>query len=196
MAPGTIVYVEGNIGAGKTTYLHYIAEKDSPYIHIFPEPVKEWGPLLSLYYQDPFRYAFPFQLAVLNSKRRLWNQIRRLPPYSIAYLERSPRSDLHVFCAIAKDLGYLTEKEYDILHECYRRFLGDIAGTCAKHNITEQSLYINEKPEECLRRIRKRDQADCKVELFYLTLIEEYSQKAAGATPRVNTMGVVAPNRC
>ena len=74
--------VEGNIGAGKSTYLDMVKSvNDHATVHemveVVPEPVDMWQDvagsgenLLQLFYQDPKRYAFTFQQYVLITRIR------------------------------------------------------------------------------------------------------------------------------
>lgn len=81
--------VEGNIGAGKSTYLDMVqmtndAASINEMIEVVQEPVDMWQDLsgenlLELFYKDPERYAFTFQQYVLITR------IKRV---------RSPRSGL------------------------------------------------------------------------------------------------------
>lgn len=75
--------VEGNIGAGKSTFLNIMADQAlelQDIIEVVPEPVEEWqsvagaeggeGPvnLLDRFYKDPQRYAYTFQHYVLLTR--------------------------------------------------------------------------------------------------------------------------------
>jgi hypothetical protein len=69
--------VEGNIGAGKTTWLDMVQSDtgaDHELIEVVPEPVHVWqnSPqghnFLNLFYEDPAKYAFAFQQFVLVTR--------------------------------------------------------------------------------------------------------------------------------
>ena len=78
--PGITLCVEGNIGAGKSTYLDMVMEgskSDCSRVHemveVVPEPVEMWqnvngGNLLELFYENPKRYAFTFQQYVFVTR--------------------------------------------------------------------------------------------------------------------------------
>lgn len=72
-----IIAVEGNLGAGKSTYLSFV-QKVFPSIEIIKEPVDEWQNirghnLLELFYKDSKRWSFTFQTYAMISRMRLWN---------------------------------------------------------------------------------------------------------------------------
>lgn len=81
--------VEGNIGAGKTTWLDMVQAntgEDHELIEVVPEPVHMWqnSPqghnLLQLFYEDPEKYAFAFQQFVLVTRmQQVW--LLTSPPY-------------------------------------------------------------------------------------------------------------------
>ena len=62
------VFIEGNIGSGKTTFLnHFQKYEDS--VCLLTEPVERWRNLngtnlLNAFYKEPFRWAMPFQTYV------------------------------------------------------------------------------------------------------------------------------------
>ena len=74
--------VEGNIGAGKSTFLSIMSDpvlELQDIIEVVPEPVEQWqsvpsgegGPpinLLDRFYKDPKRYAYTFQHYVLLTR--------------------------------------------------------------------------------------------------------------------------------
>lgn len=62
------VFIEGNIGSGKTTFLHHF-QKYEDSVCLLTEPVERWRDLnghnlLNAFYKEPFRWAMPFQTYV------------------------------------------------------------------------------------------------------------------------------------
>jgi hypothetical protein len=84
--------VEGNIGAGKSTYLDMVKmTNDVASIHemieVVQEPVDMWQDLsgenlLELFYKDPERYAFTFQQYVLITRIKRVRSPRSRPLYT------------------------------------------------------------------------------------------------------------------
>lgn len=78
------IAVEGNIGAGKSTFLEFCHSK--PGCLGLPEPVDKWTNLngtnlLAEFYADRSRWAFPFQLYVGmtlldNYVKPTWNTLK------------------------------------------------------------------------------------------------------------------------
>ena len=78
--------IEGNIGAGKSTYLHMVQSGNdalalNEVVEVVPEPVELWQNvdnegenLLQRFYEKPERYAFTFQQYVLVTRI---NKVRR-----------------------------------------------------------------------------------------------------------------------
>lgn len=64
-----VISVEGCIGAGKSTLIEGLSSRWD-HIHAQVEPVEEWP--LDLFYGDPARHAFMFQMCCLLSFVKRW----------------------------------------------------------------------------------------------------------------------------
>ena len=65
---GGLIIVEGNIGAGKSTFAQHLARAlDGEYL---PEPADGTNPYLEDYYRDPARWAFEMQMFLLTRRYR------------------------------------------------------------------------------------------------------------------------------
>lgn len=95
--------VEGNVGAGKSTWLDMVRSDSRDMslsglhevIEVVPEPVSSWqslqtGNLLELFYKNPEKYAFAFQQYVLITRMQ---QVRHGP-----HLAVQRRLTLHNWC--------------------------------------------------------------------------------------------------
>lgn len=79
------ISIEGNIGSGKSTLLSIIRE-NFPEISILDEPLTEWQNvgehkdinLLGLYYQDPQRWGFTFQIYAFMSRLNKWSEYSKM----------------------------------------------------------------------------------------------------------------------
>ena len=81
-----IITLEGNIGAGKSTLLEKLHEKyqHDPTIIFLKEPVDTWeqikdetsgDTILKMFYANPAKYAFPFQIMAYITRLSLLVQI-------------------------------------------------------------------------------------------------------------------------
>lgn len=84
---GIIISLDGNIGAGKSSILKEL--KNIGYI-IFPEDIDTWQPILDNFYNDPKRWSFTLQIAIINNLRDQYNQINELlQTNSFVFIEKS-----------------------------------------------------------------------------------------------------------
>lgn len=146
----TIICIDGNIGAGKSTVLKKLSDMG---FNTEPEKIHLWP--LELYYNDPVRYAFPLHVAILNSMRN--------PTENTVY-ERCPISTRDVFWSMdSRD-----PDEDEIFQEYFKR-----AGW--KPDI---HIYLNVPAERCFENIKKREQVgDDHVTLEYIKRVEEAYSK-------------------
>ena len=140
----SIITISGNIGCGKTTIIDYLTNlyKDNAFFKIFKEPIDSWGSWLDLFYTNPEKYAFPFQMKVLIDFLYLNN----ISDKDCIITERSPLDSLHVFTKTLKNDDKITYLEYNL----YQEYVNKI-GWKPKHII-----YIQTNPNNCIQRIKKR----------------------------------------
>ena len=72
-----IIYVEGNIGTGKTTFLKNLNVEDNYKIQILFEPVDEWikSGMLRKFYSDPEKFSFLFQCYCLFTRFKQFEKL-------------------------------------------------------------------------------------------------------------------------
>ena len=83
------VFIEGNIGSGKTTFLNHFQKFDE--VCLLTEPVEKWRNcggvnLLDLMYKEPYRWAMPFQTYVTLTMLNMHTQQTKKP---VKLMERS-----------------------------------------------------------------------------------------------------------
>lgn len=98
-----IISVEGNIGAGKSTYLRILKEELKVPFELVPEPVNQWEKignnnknvnLLELFYKDPKKWGYTFQSYCFYSRLKAWTEIKKRCTENKLYIfERSVYSD-------------------------------------------------------------------------------------------------------
>ena len=101
-----LLSIEGNIGAGKTTFLRLLNENLKIPFEVVPEPVADWqrfgGPdkkfdLLDLFYREPKKYAYIFQSYCFFSRLKNWTMNQNNYDTQILIFERSIYSDKFIF---------------------------------------------------------------------------------------------------
>lgn len=97
-----LLSIEGNIGAGKTTFLRLLNENLGLPFEIVPEPVDDWQHfsgetqninLLELFYKEPKKYGYIFQSFCFYSRLKNWTQNQHKFKEEILIFERSIYSD-------------------------------------------------------------------------------------------------------
>jgi deoxyadenosine/deoxycytidine kinase len=106
-----MIFVEGNIGTGKSTFLTKLSED----FKVILEPVDEWikmknangKNLLEEFYSDPSRNAYLFQSIAFRS--RMKNIIRQ----DTCLFERSIYTDRNVFAKTCREDGLIGDIEWN-----------------------------------------------------------------------------------
>lgn len=183
-----IITIEGNIGAGKTTFIKKLNEKYPDTFEIIYEPVDIWinyqiegqnehvsVGLLEQFYQDPLKYGFRFQVAVIISQ--IEEMIRRIEESTKKYIimDRCFLSAFHIFCEALLDDGKLDAVEYEILFRVMKTFQELLLTN--KYEI-KKHIYLCSDPDVCLDRIRSRGRPEEQgITLDYLRLIHSKHEK-------------------
>lgn len=170
------ISIEGNIGSGKSTVLQVIREQ-FPSLTILDEPLSEWQKvganqninLLGMYYQDPKRWGFTFQIYAFMTRLNKWREYSQLVGQGIRISERSLLSDRYIFASIMRDTHLLDEAEHSIYLHFYDHLvrINDIVDLYGV-------IYIRCPPEICAERIKKRSrEGEDSIPLDYLSKIHE-----------------------
>lgn len=151
------ITIEGNIGSGKTSVLQKIFERKR--IPIFLEPVDtDWKEGLSLFYSDPIRWGFTFNLAVLNSYAQYKDNKFK------AIYERSPLTCRNVFAQLQYDNNSMSKYEFELFDDFYKRLAWE----------PDTVIYIRTPPEVCLERMNRRArECENNVPLTYLQSVHD-----------------------
>jgi deoxyadenosine/deoxycytidine kinase len=106
--------------------------------------------LLQLFYRDPAKYAFVFQVHIFHTFIAELDRVRRdFPRVRTIVCERSIASSRHVFAHMLRDAGHLSAVEfavYEAMFDC----VDDAA-------YPQHIVYIDVPVDTCLARIRRRD---------------------------------------
>ena len=165
-----MILLEGNIGAGKTTVGRTAAQ--SGQVGFVEEPTQIWregfaSNLLDLFYRDPHRWAFTFQICAFITRAKTWQEVLRLTDHSRVILERSIFCDRNVFAQNCLRTGLMTSAEYELYAGLWE-FL--VANYCVQPDLI---LYLRTPAEECMERIRERARSEeVGISLDYLVQLE------------------------
>jgi len=175
MAP-FIVSLEGNIGSGKSTlmdhlkdHLKYVGSRSVVYVN---EPLAQWESIknkegvgmLQLFYADPKKYAFSFQMMAYISRLANLQQTIVNHPNDIIVMERSLLTDYHVFARMLYDSTDLLEEEYAIYKTWFYHF---------NEIHMDALIYLECPPEVSLERCMKRNRPGESITLEYMTKVHE-----------------------
>ena len=176
-----IFYIEGNIGAGKSTIIERmeadLKKNTTANIYAYTEPVDIWTGIkyenknmLQLLYENPGQYAQQFQTLALVSRQAQYAEfmehcINSTDKQCIGIFERSTKSD-KIFQSILCTQGHISRLDLDIYN------------TAHISTIKHIHIYLQLDPELCLDRIKSRNRPEeVNMDLNYLkqlhTLHEE-----------------------
>lgn len=166
----TLILFEGNIAAGKSTVGRRL--RASGLFGFVEEPVTAWqegfaSNLLELFYQDPKRWSFTFQLAAFTTRAMTWSKFLKETEHRAVVLERSIYCDRYVFAKNCYHRGLMTDTEWQ-LYCCLWDWLED--AVWAEPDVI---VYLRTPAHVCLKRIRERGrEEEASLTLSYLRDLE------------------------
>lgn len=159
----TIITIDGNIGAGKTTILNHLHSNHNIYIDL--EPIDKWKPFLDDIYINKKNY-FNFQIRVWLD--RSW--IQEKDNYSTIIMERSPYFIRNTFNESMLNNKLISVQEGVIMNEFYDK-------TDEIWN-SNYYIYIRSSPEKCLERILNRGREnEMNIDINYLKEIHDLHEE-------------------
>lgn len=161
---GITLAVEGNISAGKSTFLKILQEESvqlRELIEVVPEPVDRWQSIgasklnvLDMFYNDPERMAYTFQNYVFISRVVQEHESRGFQK-PLRLLERSVFSDRMVFVRAVHDAKWLSDAELEIYDSWFNPVISFAPGL-----VPHGFIYLRAAPQTCHRRMRQRDRSE------------------------------------
>lgn len=144
-----LIIVEGNIGAGKSTFSKALAERlNGEYL---AEPDEATNPYLADYYKDPARWAFDIQMYLLSKRYRMHQDaqttiLNRKDKFIV--MDRSYYGDV-CFAQVQKQMGYFSDRDYATYIALH---------TDMKVHVLPPTLaiFLEATPDVCKERIDKR----------------------------------------
>ena len=158
--PYNFIAIEGNIGAGKTTFSKQFAADFNAKLVL--ERFEE-NPFLPKFYEDAKRYAFPLEMSFLADRYQQLSD--DLAQYDL--FKTSVISDYYVFKSLIFSKVTLTEDEYVL----YRKIFNFMYNDLVKPDLY---IYLYQNVEKLLENIKKRGREYEKtIKAEYLTQIHE-----------------------
>ena len=168
-----LLILEGNIGAGKSTFLRIL--ENNLDVDIIFEPTDKWqnvgpsGNLLDLFYKDTKRWAYTFQsYAFITRVESVLEHQSKSIDKKVQILERSVYCDRYCFAKNCFEMGNMSAMEWQIYKEWFSWL---VEGYMQKpHGF----IYLRTSPAVCEKRLRKRDRSEeAGVPLSYLQRLHE-----------------------
>ena len=155
----TRIYIEGNIGSGKTTFCKYLNEyyKDKD-VNVVLEPLDRWlstkddndKNILDLYYRDPAKYSFVFQMTTFIT--RCQGLLETESPVVIS--ERSNFTDKNIFVKLCMENNHMSSIEETVYNEWFDWLVN-------KNNLEgDLFVYLKTDAEKCKQRIIRRGRVE------------------------------------
>ena len=167
------IHLEGSIGAGKTTLFNKL-KISHPHFFFIDEPVEEFGNMLQLFYRDPKRWAFTFQMKVLMCQVKRLNEvlkvIKKRGVDATIISDRSLETNKEIFASMLCIDGLLTVEEFELYLDFYMKVTEDIPFS------TWQCLkcFIDTPPAICYERIQQRGRAgEDEITMEYLNTLDQ-----------------------
>lgn len=167
-----IIIVEGNIGAGKSTFLAMI--KRYLAVQVVPEPHTQWQQviegqnLLDMFYTDTKRWGYTFETYAFLTRVMKQQQMALINPYPLQILERSVFSDCYCFTKNLYEQEIISPLEWHIYQEWFSWLIDTYVTK------PDGFIYMQTSPEVCFERMKKRDRVEEKtVPLSYLQSLHE-----------------------
>ena len=153
------IYIEGNIGSGKTTFCKYLQDyfKEND-IAVVLEPLDRWLAtkdrdgfnILDLYYKDSAKYAFVFQMTTFIT--RCQELLRSKSPVVIS--ERSNFTDRYIFVKHCISNGWISSIEETVYNEWFDWLI-------EKNNLEgDLFIYLRTDSKICKERVSKRGRVE------------------------------------
>ncbi len=164
-----IIVIEGNIGAGKSTFLKLLSKTLNA--HLVNEPLEKWqnvegGNILDHFYKDTRRWAYTFQSYAFITRVLALEEQLKMTNKPIIVLERSVYSDRYCFAKNCFELGLMSALEWSLYQEWFEWLMAHY------HNQPDAFVYLQTDPIVCYQRLLKRSRSEeSDVSLEYLTML-------------------------
>ena len=140
--PYNFIAIEGNIGAGKTTFTKQFAKDFNSKLVL--ERFEE-NAFLPKFYKDPKRYAFPLEMSFLADRyQQLSDDLAQFDLFKTSVI-----SDYYVFKSLIFSKVTLSDEEYSLYKKIFNFMYKDIPKP-------DLYIYLYQNVERLLQNIKKR----------------------------------------
>lgn len=172
------VLIEGNIGAGKSSFINYLNSQFQGDVlanaKFIPEPIEKWQNvdghnLLNLMYENPIKYGIAFQMYTMLTSFKTHMETAGL---DLAFIERSWLSGKHCFLPAMVAQGSIDEPTSAVFNEWYTTLSDHLKFT------PDVIIYIKTSPHVIFERVKKRNRKEEeKIDISYLILLDALHEK-------------------
>ncbi|MCK4499932.1 deoxynucleoside kinase [Candidatus Babeliales bacterium] len=172
------LFLEGNIGAGKSSFLKVI-ERHAPEIKIAFEPCDGWlaqgrgKALLEQFYVEPTRWAYMMELVAMTTRVQAHLKDQETHTNNeCRVMERSIYSGHYCFALDGKQNGFFTDVEWTAYMAWFEMLVED----CCKP--PSGFIYLEVDPDICFRRVCKRGRGcETSLDVPYLARVGDWHKK-------------------
>lgn len=169
------IAIVGNIGAGKTTLAHKLAQHFR--WEVFLEGVDD-NPYLKDFYHDMPRWAFNLQVYFLNGRFRQTQRIKELTRAGKGVVQdRTIYEDAHIFAANLHESGLLSTRDYDNYYALFESMISLV-------DPPDLLLYLRADLSKLIRQIEQRGRDyENSISIEYLKNLNEHYEKWIAGYP-------------
>lgn len=168
-------FIEGNIGAGKSTFLSLLTHW-CPFLEIVQEPLDRWdgdgaSSLLGNFVQDPQRWGLTLETYTMMCRLRELVTMQK-NDFGNLIAERSVYSGYYVFARNSYEQGFLNDLEWAVCRDVFAR--------CVGSDLVQPQgfIYLRVSPETAYRRVKMRNRAsESGLSIAYLEQIHRQHER-------------------
>ena len=166
-----IIAFEGNIGAGKSTFINYL-KKNMPFLNgkkiiYIEEPIQLWENfggvnMLKKFYSNQEKYAFEFQMLATISRLKMLEDSIKINNDFVYVIERCILSDYNIFTKMLSQQSKLNEQQQMIISMLFSHI------KINKELAIDYIVYLRTTPVNAYNRCRVRNRKGETVEFSYI----------------------------
>ena len=182
--PGKIIILEGLISSGKSTLgrsLERFLNQQGIKAIFLPEFVNK--PLLNLFFANPAKYAFTYQICVLRERFHIHLRAMELKRQGyVVIIDRGLSGDL-MFALTQRSNGHINDSEWAVYWATFQ----DHLSKCFRPDYV---VYLNVTPEIAFQRLKERgDPEEIKgYDLEYFINLQAHMEQARDLVPGQNNI--------